>query len=92
MGDQAALAIENARLRAQAERSAITAERNRIARDLHDSVTQTLFSATVIAEVLPKLWQRDLDESNRRLEELRQLTRGRWRKCAPCCWSCDRPP
>ena len=76
VGDQAALAIENARLRAQAERSAITAERNRIARDLHDSVTQTLFSATVIAEVLPKLWQRDPDESNRRLEELRQLTRG----------------
>jgi PAS domain S-box-containing protein len=76
VGDQAALAIENARLRAHAERSAIAAERNRIARDLHDSVTQTLFSATVIAEVLPKLWQRDLDESNRRLEELRQLTRG----------------
>ena len=76
VGDQAALAIENARLRSQIERTAVTAERNRIARDLHDSVTQTLFSATVIAEVLPKLWQRNLDESMRRLAELRQLTRG----------------
>jgi signal transduction histidine kinase len=75
-GDQAVLAIENARLRAQAERTAIAAERNRIARDLHDSVTQTLFSATLIAEVLPKLTQRDSEEGSRRLEELRQLTRG----------------
>lgn len=75
-GDQAALAIENARLRVQAERTAVAAERNRIARDLHDSVTQTLFSASLIAEVLPRLVQRQPDESMRRLEELRQLTRG----------------
>ena len=75
-GDQAVLAIENAGLRAQAERTAVAAERNRIARDLHDSVTQTLFSATLIAEVLPKLVERNGNEGMRRLEELRQLTRG----------------
>jgi PAS domain S-box-containing protein len=75
-GDQAVLAIENAGLRARAERTAIAAERNRIARDLHDSVTQTLFSATLIAEVLPKLVERNGGEGMRRLEELRQLTRG----------------
>lgn len=75
-GDQAVLAIENARLRTRAERTAVAAERNRIARDLHDSVTQTLFSATLIAEVLPKLVQRNAKEGTRRLEELRQLTRG----------------
>ncbi len=76
VGDQAALAIENARLHTQVERAAVAAERNRIARDLHDSVTQTLFSATLIAEVLPKLWESDRAESDRRLAELRQLTRG----------------
>lgn len=76
VGDQTALAIENARLRTQVERTAVAAERSRIARDLHDSVTQTLFSAALIAEVLPRLWQRDVKESERRLEELRQLTRG----------------
>jgi signal transduction histidine kinase len=76
VGDQTALAIENARLRTQVERTAVAAERSRIARDLHDSVTQTLFSAALIAEVLPRLWQRDVQESERRLEELRQLTRG----------------
>lgn len=75
-GEQAKLAIENARLRAQVEQAAIAAERSRIARDLHDSVTQTLFSASLIAEVLPRLWERDLEESRRRLEELRLLTRG----------------
>lgn len=75
-GEQAKLAIENARLRAQAAQMAVAAERNRIARDLHDSVTQTLFSASLIAEVLPRLWEKDHDESVRRLAELRLLTRG----------------
>ena len=76
LADQAALALENNRLRGQAARAAVTAERNRIARDLHDSVTQTLFSASMIAEVLPRLWERDEAEGRRRLDEMRQLTRG----------------
>ncbi len=76
VGDQAALAIENARLRTQVERAAVAAERNRIARDLHDSVTQTLFSATLITEVLPKVMRDNPAESERLLGELRQLTRG----------------
>lgn len=76
VGDQTALAIENARLRTQVERAAVAEERSRIARDLHDSVTQTLFSASLIAEVLPRMWDNDRDESEKRLAELRQLTRG----------------
>ena len=75
-GDQAALAIENARLRTQAEQMAVAAERSRLARDLHDAVTQTLFSTSLIADVLPRLWERDQNEARRRLDELRQLTRG----------------
>ena len=55
---------------------AAAAERNRLARDLHDAVSQTLFSASLIAEVLPRLWERDPVEGRRRLEEVRQLTRG----------------
>jgi signal transduction histidine kinase len=51
-------------------------ERNRLARDLHDAVSQTLFSASLIAEVLPKLWERNPLEGRKRLEEVRQLTRG----------------
>ncbi len=75
-GDQVSLALENARLRSQAEQLAVIAERNRLARDLHDAVTQTLFSASLIAEVLPRLWERNPEEAHRRLEELRLLNRG----------------
>ena len=74
--NQVAVAIDNARLWAQAEEAAVAAERNRLARDLHDAVTQTLFSASLIAEVLPRLWERNPDEGRRRLAELRELTRG----------------
>jgi len=54
----------------------VTAERNRLARDLHDAVTQTLFSTSLIAEILPELWEVDVDEAKKSTEELRQLTRG----------------
>jgi PAS domain S-box-containing protein len=57
------------------ERAAIQ-ERSRLARDLHDAVSQTLFSASLIAEVIPKLWERNPEEGRKRLEEIRQLTRG----------------
>ncbi len=60
----------------QGQQAAVAAERNRLARDLHDDVTQPLFSANLIAEVLPQLWKRDPTEAWRRLEELRRLTRG----------------
>ena len=76
LASQVALAIENARLRSQEKEIAIANERNRLARDLHDAVTQTLFSATLIAEVIPRLWKKDRHEGEKRLEELRQLTRG----------------
>jgi signal transduction histidine kinase len=70
--------------RAQAEEAlrqsemekAVTAERNRLARELHDAVTQTLFSASLIAEVLPRVWQADQEQGRQQLEEVRVLTRG----------------
>jgi signal transduction histidine kinase len=76
LADQASLAIANDRLKGKAQDSAVTAERNRLARDLHDAVTQTLFSTSLIAEVLPKIWKKDSNLAEQRLEELRQLTRG----------------
>jgi signal transduction histidine kinase len=74
--DQVALAIENTRLHARAREAAALEERQRLARDLHDAVTQTLFSASLIAEVLPILWKRDRAQGEARLNELRGLTRG----------------
>jgi signal transduction histidine kinase len=51
-------------------------ERQRLARNLHDAINQSLFSAGLIAEVLPRLWDRDQEEARRSLEDLRRLTRG----------------
>lgn len=76
IADQLSVAIENAYLFEKAEDVAIAAERNRLARELHDAVTQTLFSASLIADVLPRIWERDPDQGRVRLEELRELTRG----------------
>jgi len=55
LGDQAALAIENARLRSQASQVAVVAERERLARELHDSVTQSLYSLTLLAEASQRM-------------------------------------
>jgi PAS domain S-box-containing protein len=76
IANQAAVAIENARLYAQAQEMAAVEERARLARELHDSVTQMLFSASVIAEVLPRLWEREQDDAWQYLADLRLLTRG----------------
>jgi signal transduction histidine kinase len=76
IGLQIGVAMENARLMGQVQQAAAVEERQRLARELHDAVTQTLFSASLIAEVLPRIMERDPEEGRRRLEELRQLSRG----------------
>jgi PAS domain S-box-containing protein len=51
-------------------------ERQRLARDLHDAVSQTLWSASLVADVLPDVWQQDPAKGMESLGRLRQLTRG----------------
>jgi PAS domain S-box-containing protein len=55
VADQVALAVESARLREQAEKSAALEERGRLARELHDSVTQSLYSVTMYTEAAARL-------------------------------------
>jgi nitrate/nitrite-specific signal transduction histidine kinase len=76
VGKQVGVAMENACLYEQAEEGAIVAERHRLAREFHDAVTQTLFSANLVADVIPRIWRRNPEEGLQNLEELRQLTRG----------------
>jgi GAF domain-containing protein len=76
IAQRAGVAIHNARLFEQAQQVATAEERQRLARELHDAVTQTLFSASLIADVLPRLTERNPQEGRQRLEELRGLTRG----------------
>ncbi len=79
VGSQIGLFVERKRIERieheQARTLAALEERQRLARDLHDSVTQTLFSASVIAEMLPILWTRDPDQVRAGLDDLHQLTR-----------------
>jgi signal transduction histidine kinase len=58
---QAALAIENARLYEQAQQVAVLRERQRLARELHDSVSQALYSIALGARTTQTLVQRELD-------------------------------
>jgi PAS domain S-box-containing protein len=52
---QIGVAVENARLYQEAGQLAVMEERRRLARDLHDSVTQSLFSLTLFAEAGQRL-------------------------------------
>ncbi len=74
--DQAAIAIRNARLYEQAQELAVIEERQRLARDLHDAVSQTLWSASLLSDTLPALWEVDPDEGQHTLGELQGLIRG----------------
>ena len=72
LADQAAIAIENARLYEQAQRLAVVEERQRLARELHDSVTQALYGATLYAEAASRqLATGQLDLASEHLGELR---------------------
>jgi PAS domain S-box-containing protein len=79
LADQASVAVTNARLAVSAKQGAIVLERARLARDLHDSVSQALFSMTMHARGAQLCMARaGLDEDGplgRSLAELVQLSR-----------------
>jgi signal transduction histidine kinase len=69
-------AIERQRALAQTQALAAHEERQRLARDLHDSVSQTLFSATMIAETLLHLHGHHSEPLRQGLDDLHRLTKG----------------
>jgi signal transduction histidine kinase len=74
IADQAGAVVESARLRQQAEQTAIMEERARLARDLHDSVTQLLYSINLFASAGREAYHLgDLDHVNNCLAELGQI-------------------
>jgi PAS domain S-box-containing protein len=75
VANQAAITMVNAELYERAQDLAVLEERQRLARNLHDAINQSLFSAGLIAEVLPRVWDQDQDLARRSLEDLRRLTR-----------------
>ena len=59
----------------QAEELAVIAERNRLARNLHDSVSQTVFSMTLSAEAARILFDRDVSRAALELDKLQALAK-----------------
>ena len=66
---------EEALIRSEKEK-AVLDERNRLARELHDAVTQSLFSASLLAEAVPNAWKENPAEAKRLLSDLRGLNKG----------------
>lgn len=70
------LEVAQQQLLVQTEEKATAAERSRLARELHDVITQLLFSINLVAGSLPRLWRRDPEMAERSTVELQRLTRG----------------
>jgi signal transduction histidine kinase len=73
--DQAAIVIDHTQLHQQVEKMAVMEERQRLARELHDSVTQALYSVNLYAEAA----RRSLSAGKRsiameNLQKLREMT------------------
>src|SRR5664280_1930011 len=64
----AAIAMENARLHDQVQRLVIVEERERIGRDLHDGVIQSIYAVGLTLEDVPDLMVEDPAEASRRVE------------------------
>lgn len=75
LAPHAGLAIENARLYEHSRQLSVVQERNRLARELHDSVTQTLFSMKLAAESANVLIEDDALAARSQLLHLQELAR-----------------
>jgi len=69
----AAIAIENARLLERARELSVIEERNRLARDLHDSVVQKLFGVVLTAQSAAALLERSPADARAEVERVAGL-------------------
>jgi signal transduction histidine kinase len=61
-------------LNERGQQIAVLEERQRLARELHDSVTQLIFSMTLIAQAIAPAWRRDPAEGEKRVNRLLELS------------------
>lgn len=74
LADQIAVAIENARLYEQSRELAVLEERHRLARELHDAVTQSLFSIDLHAKAIATYALHRPEQTEKHIQHLRQIT------------------
>lgn len=75
LASHAAIAITNARLYERSRELSILSERNRLALELHDVVSQKLFSLNLAAEAAATLLDRGPEQARPQLERVRDLAR-----------------
>ena len=75
IADHLAVAIKNTRLSCEARQAAVMRERQRLARDLHDAVSQALSSISLMSQSLVSAWRRDPAEGERRARRIEELAR-----------------
>ena len=81
VGDQIGLTVDHARLQDQAARVAVLEERRRLARELHDAASQSLYSLTLFAEAGRRHLSRgELDQAEENLERLAQTSQETFRE------------
>jgi signal transduction histidine kinase/ligand-binding sensor domain-containing protein len=73
IANQAAIAIENAHYHQAMQTAAADRERNRLAQELHDSVSQTLLAANRVAESLPDLWEQSPEQGKYALRQVHRM-------------------
>jgi PAS domain S-box-containing protein len=73
LANQVAVALENARLFTEAQGKAVLEERQRLARDLHDAVTQSLYSLTLLAEAGRRSIQVDVPQAASYLNDMGEI-------------------
>jgi signal transduction histidine kinase len=75
LASHAAIAISNARLYERSRELSVMAERNRLALDLHDSVSQKLFGLVLTAEAVETMLDRDPAAAREQVAKLGTLAR-----------------
>lgn len=76
LADQSAMAVEHARMAGRLQEMAVIEERQRLSRELHDSVNQLLYAIAMYSEAAQrKLGAGDLNAVARHLENLNQLAK-----------------
>jgi signal transduction histidine kinase len=73
LAPHAALAMENARLSERSRELSIVEERNRLARDLHDSLVQKLFGVVLAAQSAATLLERDVSGARAQVDRVGEL-------------------